>query len=107
MKMLPWHQMISRTLAMALWSQAPPRRPTFCQTVYAPRSFGGTLAAPSPPWTSEMFLCISSLLTPKLPNAEAPLNCQRQVSRKETAFPGETQRPGLRKKAGPRLERMW
>eukprot|EP00070_Physeter_catodon_P039849 XP_028346743.1 pleckstrin homology domain-containing family G member 6 isoform X6 [Physeter catodon] len=48
-----------------------------------------------------------SLLTPKLPNAEAPLNCQRKVSRKEAAFPGETHRPRLRKKTGPRLERMW
>lgn len=54
-----------------------------------------------------MFLCDPSLLTPKLPNAEAPLNCQGKLSRKETAFPEETHRAGLRKKTGPRREGMW
>lgn len=66
-----------------------------------------TLASPSPPWTSEMFLCALSLLTPKLPNAEVPLNCQGKLSEEEAAFPGEIHQPGLRKKMGPQWEGMW
>lgn len=54
-----------------------------------------------------MFLCAPGLLTPKLLNAEVPLNCRRKVSKEEAVFPGETHRPGLRKKMGPQWEGTW
>lgn len=54
-----------------------------------------------------MLLCAPSLLTPKLPNAEAHLHWQGKLSEEEAVFPGENHQPGLRKKMGPRWERTW
>lgn len=103
MKTLPQCQTTPPTLATALCSQAPTLR---CP-IYSHGLFGGILASPSPPWTSEVFLCAPSLLTPKLPNAEVPQNCQRDVSEEEAAFPGETHRLGPKRKTGPQWEGMW
>lgn len=54
-----------------------------------------------------MLLCAPSLLTPKLPNAEAPLNCQGKLCEEEAVFPGESDQPGLKKKMEPLGEGTW